>query len=126
MPMRVLRQCLLLALYLCVEKSLARHVYTALGCTDDARDKSSFVSVRDREEFSGDVRGRDGTGIPDGVSSPQTDPLRDGSILLLSLCKLDLGAERLVALFGRVSALLSHTFVSRACASTLATRDISI
>lgn len=36
--------------------------------------------------------------VPDGVTGAQTDPLRDGSVLLLCFRKLDLGAERLVAL----------------------------
>lgn len=31
--------------------------------------------------------------IPDGVTSPQTDPLWDGSVLLLGSGKLLLGAE---------------------------------
>lgn len=37
--------------------------------------------------------------VPDGVVGPQADPLWDGSVLLLRLCKLLLGAERLVRLF---------------------------
>lgn len=35
----------------------------------------------------------------DGVSSPQANPLRDRTVLLLRLGELLLGAERLVALF---------------------------
>jgi hypothetical protein len=36
--------------------------------------------------------------VPDGVTGPQTDPLGDGAVLLLSFGKLDLGAERLLGL----------------------------
>jgi hypothetical protein len=36
--------------------------------------------------------------VPDGVTSPHSDPLRDGSVLLLGFGKLLLGAEGLVAL----------------------------
>lgn len=36
--------------------------------------------------------------VPDGVASPQADPLRDGSVLLLRFGKLLLGAERFVGL----------------------------
>lgn len=38
-----------------------------------------------------------GSSLPDGVASPETNPLRDGTVLLLSFGKLLLGAERLVA-----------------------------
>jgi hypothetical protein len=38
---------------------------------------------------------------PDGVSRPQTDPLRDRSILLLSSSELLLCAEGFVALWAR-------------------------
>lgn len=37
--------------------------------------------------------------VPDGVTSSQTDPLGNGAVLLLGLGQLDLGAERLVALY---------------------------
>lgn len=42
----------------------------------------------------------DGAGsiVPDGVVGAQTDPLRDGTVLLLRLGELLLGAERLVGL----------------------------
>lgn len=40
-----------------------------------------------------------GIGVPDGVVCPQADPLGDGAVLLLSLCKLLLGAERLLGLY---------------------------
>lgn len=36
--------------------------------------------------------------LPDGVAGAQTDPLGDGTVLALSLSKLLLGAEGLVAL----------------------------
>jgi hypothetical protein len=40
-----------------------------------------------------EIKQRDGTGLPDGVSGPQANPLRDGSILLLCFCKLNLCAK---------------------------------
>ena len=40
--------------------------------------------------------------IPDGVTSSETDPLWNWSVLLLCLCKLLLGSETLVALFNDV------------------------
>lgn len=39
--------------------------------------------------------------LPDGVASAQANPLRDGTVLALSLSKLLLGAEGLVALCGQ-------------------------
>jgi hypothetical protein len=36
--------------------------------------------------------------VPDGVTSPQSDPLWNGSVLLLGSCELLLRAEGLVAL----------------------------
>jgi hypothetical protein len=41
-----------------------------------------------------------GSIVPDGVVGTQTDPLRDGTVLLLGLGQLLLGAERLVGLCG--------------------------
>ena len=38
--------------------------------------------------------------LPDGVTGPQTNPLGDGTVLLLGFGKLLLGAETLVALMG--------------------------
>lgn len=40
-----------------------------------------------------------GRNLPDGVAGAQTNPLRDGAVLLLSFGKLLLGAESLVALY---------------------------
>lgn len=37
--------------------------------------------------------------VPDGVTGPQTDPLGNGTVLLLGFRKLLLGLESLVALF---------------------------
>ena len=37
--------------------------------------------------------------VPDGVTSPQSDPLRDGSVLLLGFRQLLLRPEGLVALW---------------------------
>jgi len=39
-----------------------------------------------------------GRAVPDGVASPETDPLRNGAVLLLGLGQLLLGAEGLVGL----------------------------
>ena len=39
------------------------------------------------------VRKRGRESVPDGVTSPQSDPLGNGSVLLLSSRKLLLGAE---------------------------------
>jgi hypothetical protein len=39
-----------------------------------------------------------GRRLPDGVASPQPDPLGNGAVLLLRFRKLLLGAERLVRL----------------------------
>ena len=33
------------------------------------------------------------TSLPDSIASPQTNPLRDGSVLLLCFGQLDLGAK---------------------------------
>lgn len=49
-----------------------------------------------------------GRSILDGVTGPQTNPLRDGTVLLLSLSKLLLGAETLVALFIHDNKLLAN------------------
>jgi hypothetical protein len=43
-----------------------------------------------------------GSFVPDGVVGAQTDPLRDGTVLLLGLGQLLLGAERLVGLYGYI------------------------
>lgn len=37
--------------------------------------------------------------LPDGVTGPETNPLRDGTVLLLSFGKLLLGTETLLALY---------------------------
>ena len=51
-----------------------------------------------RCDLRGDARIRS-IGVPDGVVCPQADPLGNGAVLLLSLCKLLLGAERLLGLW---------------------------
>lgn len=51
-----------------------------------------------------------GLDLPDGVTSPQTNPLRDRTVLLLRSGKLLLGAERLMALLvSDVSVFVVHT-----------------
>ena len=44
------------------------------------------------------LRGDGGLFVPDGVTGPQSNPLWDGSVLLLRTRKLLLGTEGLVAL----------------------------
>ncbi len=56
------------------------------------------VCCNDRSKNLQDAGAR-GVGVPDGVVCPQADPLGDGAVLLLSLCKLLLGAERLLGLY---------------------------
>lgn len=60
-------------------ESLLRRPAEALSSPSDRRFRGEFV--------------------PDGVTSSQTDPLGNGAVLLLGLGQLDLGAERLVALY---------------------------
>jgi hypothetical protein len=48
--------------------------------------------------------------VPYGVTGSETDPLRDGSVLLLSSGELDLCAEGLVALEGTMSVCCSLMF----------------
>lgn len=83
MPRRVLRQCLLLALYLC---EIVSHLFERRSCRIDRAEELKDAGAR-------------GVVVPDGVVCPQADPLGDGAVLLLSLCKLLLGAERLLGLY---------------------------
>jgi hypothetical protein len=53
----------------------------------------SSDDIRKRRE-----RADRGKSVPDGVAGPQANPLRDGAVLLLRLCKLLLGAEGLLGL----------------------------
>ncbi len=80
MPRRVLRQCLLFALYLSLNAVSHHH-------PDSYAVVSFFVAV------------------PDGVVRPQSDPLRDRAILLLRSGELLLRTERLVGLRPDSSAL---------------------
>ena len=73
MPILVLRQCLRLALYL-------QESQRAIGA-------QAAVAL----EAAAAV-------VPDGVARPEADPLGNGAVLLLRLCKLLLGAERLLGL----------------------------
>lgn len=85
MPMRVLRQCLLLALYLYRGEKMSALLSCWLASTFL---RSPFVLVGIGGECD----------EPDGVAGPEADPLGDGAVLLLRLRKLLLGAERLLAL----------------------------
>jgi hypothetical protein len=58
--------------------------------------------------------------LPDGVTGPETNPLGDGTVLLLSFGKLLLGAETLVALYRGATSLAqrplsksAHHFIIR-------------
>lgn len=55
--------------------------------------------VRPRRRRGGSSDDFVGRIVPDGVVRSETNPLRDGAVLLLRLGELLLGAERLVALF---------------------------
>lgn len=83
--MRVLRQCLLLALYLWFMSVSVQFVH----CSSCPPEMSSlfhqFVLLH-------------GVVVPDGVAGSEADPLRDGAVLLLGLSQLLLGAEGLVGL----------------------------
>lgn len=56
--------------------------------------ESSSLSI----ELGSSRRNRAIVIVPDGVTSPETDPLRDRAVLLLRLGELLLRTERLVAL----------------------------
>lgn len=103
-----MRQCLLLALYLHSRKDVQSAIYVLLlssfMCSSFFQHPGTMFT--DRNETDGvyglvSVRGLKelGSSLPDGVASPETNPLRYGTVLLLSFGKLLLGAERLVALF---------------------------
>lgn len=84
--MRVLRQCLLFALYLWFRCQLLILIVSSMA-------RSPFVE----EIVYGPFVGCEMC-VPDGVTSSKTDPLRNWSVLLLCASKLLLGSEGLVAL----------------------------
>lgn len=109
--MRVLRQCLLLALYLFDDIVVSGEVLLWLCpalplssfqvCIAEAQDSvaHAFPSIRSiLALLMSSPVGFSGLSIPDGVASLQADPLGDGPVLLLGLGQLLLGAERLVGL----------------------------
>lgn len=61
---------------------------SSLGVVSVHTVRISFYLARLRRSFCS----------PDGVTSSQTDPLRDGAVLLLRLGELDLCTESLVGL----------------------------
>lgn len=73
MPIRVLRQCLLFALY--------------LHCTRPLASAATSLSIRRLIRC-----------LPDGVAGPQANPLWDGAVLLLRFGELLLRPEGLVGL----------------------------
>lgn len=84
-----MRQCLRLALYLLFLVSLLVLGFKALEVVGPSQ---GWVGVRGHEISEGFV--------PDGVTGTETDPLGDGTVLLLRLGKLLLDTESLVALCG--------------------------
>jgi len=82
MPMRVLRQCLRFALYLFMI-SINTSSYAILLPLFDIYSEVQLIR----------------SAVPDGVTGPQSDPLRDGPVLLLGSRELLLRAEGLMALF---------------------------
>ena len=62
----------------------------------DGRKRRGHIERFGAGRASSGFRGRN---APDGVTSSQTDPLRNRAVLLLGLSKLLLGTESLVALF---------------------------
>lgn len=99
MPILVLRQCLRLALYLLFFAdqyllfSLVLSTPLILSVAFDGSD-----------DVAGFERWRS---VPDGVVGSETDPLRDGTVLLLGLGQLLLGAESLVGLYLYLSVFYS-------------------
>lgn len=98
MPMRVLRQCLLLALYLVWPCQLLVPCPSCVG-------RMSIPGILNLVEFTAEF---EIIVIPDGVASPQSNPLGDRAVLLLRLCELLLRAERLVGLRSLSSASLLY------------------
>jgi hypothetical protein len=66
-------------------------LYSFLSSSSSSSSFPCLVMGTGNAEGGGEV-------VPDGVTSPHSDPLRDGSVLLLGFGKLLLGAEGLVAL----------------------------
>ena len=70
-------------------------------CFEVFRSHSSMACIDFPSSFCFDLSGTGSESfVPDGVVGAQTDPLRDGTVLLLGLGQLLLGAERLVGLYG--------------------------
>jgi hypothetical protein len=92
MPRRVLRQCLLLALYLLFQHSPVSKTSSSLPVPGG---------------WFGSIVSSDGQSVPDGVTSSQADPLGNGPVLLLGFRKLLLGSEGLVALYERLLLVIS-------------------
>lgn len=88
MPILVFLQCLRLALYL-ISKRVSHHFLLA-----HPRRLINMTTVRTPVQYQSIVES-----LPDGVAGPKTNPLWDGSILLLSPCELLLGAEGFVGLY---------------------------
>jgi len=86
MPMRVLRQCLRFALYLSIKS-------VRMWLPQQYVPSSKLLEIVEPWR-----RGLGGCSIPDRVTSSQSDPLRNRSVLLLGSGELLLRAEGLVAL----------------------------
>ena len=92
MPMRVLRQCLRFALYLSIKS-------VRMWLPQQYVPSSKLLEIVEPWR-----RGLGGCSIPDRVTSSQSDPLRNRSVLLLGSGELLLRAEGLVALLNASSA----------------------
>jgi hypothetical protein len=118
--MRVLRQCLLLALYLFECQYYAISISASYEGRSELPLRSSCQGKVIEERLC----------VPDGVTSTETDPLWDRSVLLLRFRKLDLGAERLVALYENIISWCSSTIClclpSRICHPLVAIKAIHL
>lgn len=100
-PMRVFLQCLRFALYLVVplaaiQSKQSSSCFSLLCCLKCVLlNRPGYPAERSGECR---LRERSNVCVPDGVTSAKTDPLWDGSVLLLGSGELNFRAEGLVAL----------------------------
>jgi hypothetical protein len=106
MPMRVLRQCLRFALYLSIKS-------VRMWLPQQYVPSSKLLEIVEPWR-----RGLGGCSIPDRVTSSQSDPLRNRSVLLLGSGELLLRAEGLVALLNASSASILQIFLRHPPPST--------
>lgn len=104
MPMRVLRQCRRLALYLFEEEQEVSRCVSHDASTFALRAPNAFT-ILNPQWVDENVH------EPDGVARSQPDPLRDWAVLLLRLRELNLRAERFVALTRSSASIFIKRFV---------------